>query len=428
MTPQQAKRPRMKGNDHSIVKKANKQLILNTISETGAMTKEDIVFQTRLSRPTVVNLLQELESEGLVDTAGSAPSTVGRSAQLFEVGTNRFFAVGVDLEYPTLRVVVLDLRLRRVYSHQSAFSAGDDAETVIAQLYAEIGAAIEAIQNDGREIVGICVGLPGLLDVRTNASLHIERIPGWHGIPVGEMLTERYGVPVVIRNDVHLMAQTHSWKDRDASDYVYISVRSGIGMAVFIGGTSFDGTMGNAGFIGHMTIQMDGELCRCGKRGCLETIFSEPALIGRYAALTSDRSREEPQTYAAILDRFAAGDTAAGTVLAEAYRAFGVAISNTLKLLDIPVIVINGLPLANRDVFVGWIRAGIQGAMLDAVFANVSIIAEDLDEDEKAMGAAMFVLRHYFVEPKLHLTPDAVRGEPVPGGFRFGVGLTPTAF
>jgi N-acetylglucosamine repressor len=397
----------LKGNNNSIIKEANKQLILNTISNFGPITNEDIIFRTRLSRPTVVNILKDLTEEAIVDKVGFSKSTGGRSAQLFEMGTSKYFSIGVDLEFPTVRIVATNLKAEIVYSRIWTFKPPDSKDEVLSRLIKEINLAIKSICKQEEKIIGIGLGLPGLLDVRRGVSLDIERIVDWKNIDIQNLLEKEFNLPVYIRNDVHLLALINKKKylDKKTKNYIYISLRSGVGMAVFINGELFEGELGNAGYIGHMVLDVKGNVCQCKNRGCVETFVGEWAILKNYLEKKPDLNPDEV-TFETLIADFAAGYPDAVEVIWKASYYLGVAISNVFKLIDIPFFVINGLPKQHCPKMMDWLKQGVQDNILAEVSKDIILTAEYLEEGEKALGGALLVNEDFFAEPKLNLAPN----------------------
>lgn len=398
----------MNGNDYSIIKAANRTLILNTIAEYGAISIMDIIRKIRLSRPTVENLIRDMQLDGIVEKSGTAKVGVGRSAQLYKIAGNKYFSIGIDLEFPDLRIVVINLKMETVYHQAWTMSPNHSVQDIIARMIEEIRQAISAAQldnsrEDARQLIGIGVGLCGQLDMRNKVSLNIERINGWRHVKLAEILQEAFDVPVSLRNDVHMMAMVNK-EDRlkqSVRNYIYISLRSGIGMALFLKGELYTGMMGNAGFLGHTTVNYMGPRCRCGNHGCLETYLHPARLVQHYESMT-----QENISYDRLLKRFADRDEAAVAVMREAYVIFGKTISNLVKIVDVYNLVINGLPSEGKELLIGWIHDGIRESTLDAVYQNIHIEDEILAEADMAKGGAMLMIRKFFADPKLNLQPE----------------------
>lgn len=396
----------MHGNDYTIVRVANRQLLINTVYEFGPLTVMELSRKAHLSRPTVETLLRELIAEGVLSEAGTSKEGVGRSAKLYGIGVERYFSIGVDFEYPALRVCAVNLAERPVYAVMHRFDQADTPQAIIVRMKEMIGDVIAHIppSGDGRKIdlLGIGVGISGLIDRDTQTSISIERLQGWRDVPLADLLRQAFNLPVYMQNDVHMLSlirQKECFR-RGFCDYIYLSMRSGIGMAMFFNKKLLGGEQGNAGYIGHTTMDVNGPLCCCGNRGCLEIFLSPTQLVTNYYFATQRRV-----DYGQFLECFDNGDPAATKIMRNAYNIFGKAISNAIKITDIQHLIINGMPDRQTTRLIEWIHEGINSNTLPAVSGNVVIEAETLDDTE-ALGAGIYVLRKFMTNPKLSLAPQ----------------------
>lgn len=397
----------MHGNDYTIIKAANRQLIINTIAEFGAMSVMEILHNTRLSRPTIETLVKELQQDGILEDAGVTKTSVGRSAKLYTIGTQRHFSIGVDFEYPVLRVCAVNLAEHPVYSMQHTFQGGEAQEDIIRRIIDMVREAIHHVpgQKDGEtNLLGIGVGICGLIDRETKQSISIERIEGWRNVELVRILKEEFSCPVHMRNDVHMLSLIHQKQRlrKGAEDYIYISLRSGIGMGLFMRGNLFSGAQGNAGYFGHTSVDINGPRCCCGNRGCLETYMNPIQMATNYYLAT-----QQHIDYDELLSRFENGSQDAAAVFQQAYVILGKAISNVIKITDIQHLVINGMPNIRTDQLLSWIHEGINSNTLPAISRNVTIEPEFFNGEE-ALGAGIYILRHFFADPKLIMTPEGL--------------------
>ncbi len=396
----------MHGNNYTIIKAANRQLILNTILEFGPMAVMDLLHNTRLSRPTIEALLRELQQDGILEEVGIAKMAVGRSAKLYSISVRRHFSIGVDFEYPALRVSAVSLAEQVVYAIRHDFTGGETQQEIIGQILSMVHEAIGNIpqQEEPINLLGIGVGICGLIDRKTKQSISIERIEGWHCVELVRILKDEFKVPVHMRNDVHMLSLIHQ-KERSrkgTDDYIYISLRSGIGMALFIHGKLFSGVQGNAGFFGHTAVDINGPRCCCGNRGCLETYMNPVQMTTNYYIAT-----QQHVDYPELLARFERMDVKAAEVIKNAYIILGKAISNVIKITDIQHLIISGMPQVCTEQLIQWIHEGVSSNTLPEISNNVTLQEECLN-DQEALGAGIYILRHFFADPKLIMMPEAL--------------------
>lgn len=368
------------------------------------MSVAELLHCTHLSRPTIESLLRVLQEERVIEEYGNTNAGVGRSAKTFFLCTRYYFSIGVDFEYPFIRVSAVNLNREAVYTGKLTIAANTPPNQIIQKMINLIHAVIEKISRENQEVkwLGIGVGISGLINRSRRESVSIERIPNWQHIRLPDLLEAEFHIPVHMRNDVHMLAWLHQ-NDRanqGMNDYLYIAMRSGIGMALFIKQWLYSGSQGNAGFFGHTTVDINGPLCSCGNRGCLETYLSPVQMTANYTLLS-----KQTIDYEELLRRFGQGDVNAHEVFHQAYRILGKAVANVLKITDMKHVIISGLPKTNRDRLLHWINEGITSNIMPELSSEVVLDAEDLDGQE-AVGAGIYILKHFFADPKLVIKPE----------------------
>ena len=189
------------------------------------------------------------------------------------------------------------------------------------------------------KFLGIGLGMPGSVDIHKKKSIVLERIPDWLEYPVGEVLSEHFSLPVYMENDVHALtyAERKLWEEDEFTDTLFVSIRSGIGMAVIMDGRVLNGRYGNTGFLGHTIVDIDGPRCSCGKRGCLELYCSEPSMLKMYSEWTGNTV----DSVKALVERANGCDVDAIRVLEYAGYHLGIGLVNAALIFDITRIVVN---------------------------------------------------------------------------------------
>ncbi len=329
----------MRGVNVKDVKENNKAILYECVRKNGPLTLADLEQLTNLSRPTVTSLIRELEDENRILRIGHNYSNVGRAPVLYGINPDVFYAVGIDFEFPICRIAISNLAGKKIASVKRKYTMNTCAEDTIHLLMQQIEQAIAESGVNKEQFLGIGLGMPGVINQAQRRSLIFERISDWKDIPVGEILSKRFEMPVLIENDVHTLvrAERRLWHREEFSNLLFISIRSGIGMSVVMNGQSLNGENGNAGFLGHMVVNTEGPRCTCGKYGCLEMYASELSMLKMYKSWTN----EDLESIAALAERAYDGDIAACRVLEYAGYYLGIGIGNAALLFDISRIVIN---------------------------------------------------------------------------------------
>jgi N-acetylglucosamine repressor len=397
------------GNNTKILKQANKYLVLQCISTYEPISIEDIVKKTNLSRPTVINSVKVLTETSIVIKSGYAESTGGRTAALLSTNADAYYAVGADFEFPEVRLAISNLKGTILASHHYKYPLDITAEQIIKSLPDEIDSFIQSSNVDIKKIEGIGMGISGIIDANNGRSKYIERISGWKDIDIKQILEDRLKLPVYIRNDVHLMGlvEKRFYMSNENKDFIYIGLRSGIGGAIFLNNAIYEGENGNAGFTGHMTLDVHGPKCFCGLRGCLDVFAGELALIQRYhsakqALEKSDIANDEEITLESLVVLANSGDEIASSILKEAGFYLGVAIANLVKAFEIPNVIIGGCPSIESSAFFQSVeQAAIDHLQLQ--YDDVVINCGQLLEHDYALGGCFLLFDHLFNKPKLKL-------------------------
>lgn len=387
-------------NNSKIVKKANRYLILVTIREFEPVTVEDIVQKTRLSRPTVLNIMGQLTEENIIEKVGYRESMGGRQPALYAMNLRSNFAVGIDFEFPPMHVVISDIKGNTRFYKKWEQQYDDSEEDVLANIVTAVREGMEKLEIDKEDIIGAGLGIPGIVNIRKNVPVSMPRMPEANGGRIGEILEESLGFPIYIRNDAHLLAMTESeLLGAENPNMIYIAYRSGIGMAIFINGKLYEGNNGNSGYIGHTTFDRFGDRCSCGKSGCLETYCSKKTIVKNY----NRESGQKAGTFREVLEKADEGNAAAAKVLEEAAKCFGIAIANVVKLLDIRLVVIGDLDCGQDHIFLKTIETTVNEEVSNYAIGQVKVIPGSVNECNYALGACMFVIDKFYKAPKLTL-------------------------
>ncbi len=220
--------------------------------------------------------------------------------------------------------------------------------------------------------------------------MHADGIlPSWRGIRPERELEARLGLPVNLENDANAgaMGEHLFGAGRGVDNLAYVQVSAGIGLGLILNGAPYRGVAGVAGELGHLAMHDDGLICRCGNRGCLETVAST-------AALTSllSRSRGETVTLARLIGLVHAGDRGARRAVADAGTAVGTALAAAINILNPELVVIGGELAAAGDTLIDPIRAAIERRVIAPAAGSVRIVASTLGERAEVTGAAAMQL------------------------------------
>lgn len=355
---------------------------------SGPCTQAELARQTGLSTATVSNIVKILQDAGLAATEPTTSS--GRRALNVRLNSNGGVAVGIDFGRRHLRVVLTSLSYDVIADESVMLPLGHQSEEGIQAAVVLMEKLLRENGVDKMTVVGAGVGIPGPIDRRTGTVAQGAFLPEWVGINIHQHLEETLKVPVFIDNDANLGAWSEvTWgQHAGVSNLVFLKIGSGIGAGLILNGAPFYGNVGITGEIGHATMHEQGVVCRCGNRGCLETIVSTTTMIEQLS-----RSENPPLTPADIVRKALAGDSATIRVVDDAGLAVGRALGNLANLINPEVIVVGG-PLAGLgNILLDPIRRGLVKHAVPVIGETTTLTMSSLGDRAEALGAAALVFQ-----------------------------------
>jgi len=274
----------------------------------------------------------------------------------------------------------------------------------VARAIREIAVSLrESAGLGGMRLVGVGVAFPSRTDRDRGVVYEPPRLGGWEKeTAFGPLLAREVGETVYVENDAKTAALGEAWigAGRGVRDLVYVTVSTGIGGGLILGGQLYRGAQGTAGEIGHVTVDPEGPLCYCGNRGCLEMLASGPAIArqgqaavarGARTALQSLADHPEAITAASIADAARAGDALATTLFNRAGTYLGLVLGNLVTVLSPKMIIVGGGVSKAGDLLLEPIRRGVCDRAYPAPVPEVSVVPAALGDDVGIIGAAALV-------------------------------------
>lgn len=368
------------------LRSANRKSVVALLAAEGPLSRADLARATGLSRTTVSTLVADLVAAGQVvetnDRGTPHKGGSGRPPLLISLAPGSGVVAGVDLGHRHLRVAVADLAGTVLAEASEAVDVDADSERALdhaSRLLADLVAG-QGLAPADVGLVGMCVPAP--LD-RRSSRIDTGILSGWRDVSPGQELGRRLSVPVVADNDANLgaLAEHARGAARGSAHAVFVKVASGVGAGIVLGGRLHRGATGRAGEIGHVQVDEDGAVCRCGNRGCLETLVAAPRLIEVLRP-----AYDEPLSTGRVLELERAGDAGVRRVLSDAGRVIGRALADLCNSLDPEVVVVGGSLGASTGLREGIRSAIDRYAQPDAASA-VRVVAAELGPRAELVGA-----------------------------------------
>lgn len=394
--------------DQRAVRRHNLAAVLRLIAGDGPRSRARIAEITGLNRSTVSSLVAELVDRGLLCDASEpeTPGAVGRPAVLVQLDGDGVVGLGLEVNVDYLAVCAVDLSGRvRFRAFRRSENRGVPAHRTLERLVAMVREALDALDALALRPVGATVGLPGLVDI-SRGELFVAPNLGWEHVAVAQVLTEQLDRPslrVRVDNEGNLGALAEQWEGscRDVADFVYVSGDIGVGAGIVLGGELFRGASGFSGEFGHFAVDPDGARCRCGSRGCLETVVGQEALLRlsgvdpSTAATTTDPAAPVRQLAA----RARAGDELVLGVLEAAGSWLGLALSGVANLMNPATVVLGGFLAPLGPWLQQPVREEIHRRVLSSTWSPVHVEISALGPDAAIRGGAALSLREVLDDP-----------------------------
>jgi predicted NBD/HSP70 family sugar kinase len=365
--------------------------LFQLLRDGKARTRAELAMTTGLARSTVAARIDALISSGLVGPAGEASSSGGRPPSRFAFNPAARSVLAVDVGATHVIVAVTDLGGSVISEQRLAQEVAAGPETVLDTVVAEGLALLAAAGRSIKDLAGVGIGLPGPVEHGTGRPVKPPIMPGWDGFDVVRYVQRSLPVPVLVDNDVNIMAlgeRTAHWADH--RNFLFIKVATGIGAGIISSGELQRGANGTAGDLGHVRVPRgDDVLCRCGNYGCLEALASGPALA---AELT--RNGVPAKKGSDVLRLVSEGNIQAIQALRQAGRDLGDVLATVVNLLNPSVIVIGGsLGQAGEHLMAGA-REMVYRRSLPLATSHLRIALSQAGDQAAIIGASHLVTQH----------------------------------
>jgi predicted NBD/HSP70 family sugar kinase len=362
----------------------SRRLVLAELSNGHAVSQPDLVARTGLSRVTVAAVTRDLEREGRIARAGKAAVSRGRPAELLSLRPAAGYVGAAELDHAHLTVAVASQDGGVVAERRVEFDADDSGRASIDAAALELHQLMS--EHDIDALDAVVLGVPGPLERRADGTIRSGGVmDGWTDVQPLKRFQSKFGseIPVAIDNDAHLGAVgEHAFgAAKGRSTALYIKIGAGIGAGIIIDNLLYRGGRGAAGEIGHVRVVDHGELCRCGGRGCLETIASTAFALASLRAVHGT-----DLTMGMVIELLARGDRSAVRMFEDMGESIGRVVAGTVSALD-PEVVVVGSPVLGSSPLTAAVESSLARHTQPFVALNTRIVAGALGERAPLMGA-----------------------------------------
>jgi glucokinase-like ROK family protein len=407
------------GSNISLVKMHNLQAILLSLLHEKQLSRVQLAQKTSLSNTTITNLIAEMMDQGIVTEEGTQfthePRSVGRPRTALRLVPEARFAVGVHIGIGLFRVAVVNLFAEPLCGNIVDFDPETPAEEVLDQISSHIERTIAESQVDRGKILGVGVGASGLVNFQTGVNLVAPNL-GWRDVPIRNLLEEALTLPVIVDNNVRAMALGEAFfgAGRGVDSLSFVYGRTGVGAGFVFGGNVFRGSNTGAGEIGHtIIIPEGGEACRCGKRGCLETLVSETVILreakeiarrnptgvlARHMKQASDMHMIEQ-----VFNAARQGDLETRQMIETRACYLGIALANLVNLLNPELILLGGMFAQGYDLILPVAAQTMRETAFAGLGEKVRVQTTSFGWRAGVIGASALALQRYFYQQAFNL-------------------------
>lgn len=375
------------------MKSVNRMMILNKIREDGLISRAQIAKDTKLTPPTVSSNVKTLIEEGIVEESALGASQGGRKPTMLRIRHTAFYILGVDIGPENINCVIADLA-GEIYTRTSSQLVKPlTNDSFLAQLTACIRQVIVQTTVPKDDLIGIGVAMHGVVDIETGISLFAPNL-GLKNIPIKSTLMDEFDMEVKVENDARVMALGEAWfGEHDKLDSMLaVNIGRGVGAGILVDGRLFHGAENIAGEIGHMTIDIHGDVCECGNRGCLQTFATGSAIERRANQVMQNRTEKLPLTAEKVYELACEGDAESKQILVDTGKFIGIGLTNLIHMLNPSKIVLGGGVMTSEKFIHPEIIKTIEQHALTPGAKRTNVEVTQLGEDATILGAIALIL------------------------------------
>ncbi|EFV76702.1 ROK family protein [Cytobacillus pseudoceanisediminis] len=374
----------MEKHDQLLMKRQNKNLVLDILKTKSPISRIDIAKMTGMSPTSITRIVTELQLQGYLRETEAVASGVGRKATLLEVRGDVLYTVGIEIDKSLLKVGIVNYIGEMVSLHKSKRNESESYMETLHKIDAVIRKIMDENEIPAAKIMGLAVGLPGYIDYK-NGIVKISDQLKWKDASLAEDLQKLTSFNVIVDNELKMkiVAESFTGKAKNSQNSILIGIGSGIGSSIMLNGDIYRGETNNAGEIGHTVIDPTGNVCNCGKIGCLATYISEGAI------LADSRKVKDVSSIKDVFQSYRDREPWALNIMDRASTYIALAISNLLCLYNPEVIILSGNTIEKLPEMKQAIEQKCELYIWEPLKQSVRIVYSELSENGVVLGAAI---------------------------------------
>ncbi|AZS43155.1 ROK family transcriptional regulator [Microbacterium oleivorans] len=379
--------------------------LFQLLRDGSPRTRAELAKSTGLARSTIAARVDELMRMGLVTAVADKVSTGGRPPSQFALNPAAKVVIAADLGASHATVAISDLAGTVLAESSERIDIADGPDAVLGWLLDGARRLLADVGRDDASVAAIGIGVPGPVEHSSGRPSNPPIMPGWDRFDIPGWLQEHIAVPVLVDNDVNMMAlgeRAGAWPSVD--NLLFVKIATGIGAGLVSDGHLQRGAQGVAGDIGHVHVARGGDVpCTCGNRGCLEALASGPAIARNLRGIGV-----EAHTASDVVELVKRGNVEAIQAVRQAGRDIGEVLTTCVSLVNPSMIAIGGSMARVGEHLIAGVREVVYARSAPLATAHLSIVQSATGAEAGVLGAGMLAVEHALSHDVLASSPVRV--------------------
>ncbi|MBC3542080.1 ROK family transcriptional regulator [Rufibacter sediminis] len=380
-----------------------KKKVISYFAHTGNATIAELGKELNLSVPKITSLLNDLIQDGLVQDHGKVDSTGGRKPNVYGLAPESAFFLGIDVRTHHINIGLTDFQKNLISDFKSyPYKLSNDKES-LDELCHIINNFISELPIPREKILGIGINLSGRINYAKGYNYNLF---DFHDAPLSKIIEQVIGIKVFLENDSRAMAYGEycSGVVEDEKDVLFVNLDYGIGVGMILNNQLFYGKSGYSGEFGHIPLFQNEKMCKCGKKGCLETeasgwalveMFKESMQAGASTIISQNNIRPEDLTLDDIINAAKNDDVLAIELIAKIGDKIGRGIALLINIFNPELVVLGGSLSSTEEYIMLPIKSAIKRYSLSLVNNDTQLKVSQLGEKAGVIGACLLVRHRY---------------------------------
>ena len=378
-------------HDQELMKKINKEMVLNLIRERGPISRADLARISNMSSTSISRIVSEFSELGLVKETTEKSNGVGRKAVLLDIDPTSIYVIGIEMDHYVSKIGLVDFE-GKVSSTQyvNYDSHAMDYESVLNLVCNAVEEILRGHNYDKSKIIGIGIGVPGIIDTKKGTILFSPQL-GWKDVDIVSYFEGKIGFKTMVDNLIKskALAENVHGSTKGSKRTALINFGTGVGSALIVDGEIYRGITNSAGEIGHTTVDPNGRLCDCGRLGCLQTFITEEALIQEAKSFRNISNVKEIFEAAITEEKWAI------RLLDRVYTYMGIAVCNVICMYNPDTVIVSGKLIEQKPEIIDIIIGKVSKLIWDPFKNTYKVKSSNLGERAGMLGVATLVINKY---------------------------------